>query len=56
MVANRKKKCALFDKNDFDMLVNAIPEATEDEREARRLYEASLPPINQENINKYRIG
>lgn len=43
-------------KNAFDMLVNAIPEATEEEREARRLYEASLPPLNQENINKYRIG
>lgn len=36
--------------------VGGIPEATEEEKESRRIYEASLPPINQENINKYRIG
>lgn len=43
-------------KNAFDMLVNSIPEATEEEKENRRLYEAALPPLNQENINKYRVG
>lgn len=38
------------------LLYAPIPEATEEEKENRRLYEASLPPINQENLNKYRIG
>lgn len=33
-----------------------IPEATNEEKEARKAYEASLPAINQENLNKYRIG
>jgi len=44
-------------KNAFDTLTASavVPEATVEEKEARRVYEASLPPINQENINKFRV-
>lgn len=36
--------------------LSSIQEATEEEKKARKEYEDSLPPINQKNIEKYRIG
>lgn len=34
----------------------SIPEATEEEKEARKEYEANLPEPNWENIKKHRVG
>lgn len=35
---------------------SSIQEATEEEKMTRKEYEASLPPVNWDNVNKHRIG
>lgn len=35
---------------------SSIPEATEEEKEARKHYEDSLPPVDFEKVNKRRVG
>lgn len=50
------EKTSLTNSELSNLLHAPVPEATEEEKEARRIYEASLPKLNQENLNKFRIG
>lgn len=43
-------------KDNKKIVQSSISEATEEEKQARKAYEASLPPVNWEAVNKHRIG